>query len=489
MIALRSSIVARRGGGSIGSGSVTTRGGSRSGTRPGRRSIAAAPFPFAPPGRTLFFSETGLSLARCGLSLARCGLSLARCGLSLARCGLSLVRRGRSASTGAACSPPPLSFSRSLSFGSSADLSFFFLRSFVGSAAGAATARSERAATFLRRSLGFATLTRASLGFVALARTTRFFAAARVAFFAFAVALVFVALGFAALPRVTLAFATLVLAVFARVALAFVALAFAALALTLVALAFARALVVLSLAAARVDLAFVLAAVFLAFAAPARLAAARVAFFAFAAAGFFLAVVRVARAGVRVALRRAGAADLRVVARFVVAFRRLAAFTAEVRRAAGREAAAFRFGLRAVERAAGFAFRVRAVEADRLELAALALVALFRSFFEVFRVFFAAMGVLSHNRSGCPLPRCGELTYDPKGPNAGPQPSNLRIYPSTSPVRKSAESDFPGAGSTLIQLARAAGLRPRRRRAAGQPCGREGGFRPGSRGAALSCRR
>ncbi|WP_433937135.1 hypothetical protein AB3662_21080 [Sorangium cellulosum] len=484
MIALRSSMVARRGGGSIGSGSVTTRGGSRSGTRPGRRSIAAAPFPFAPPGRTLFFSETGLSLARCGLSLARCGLSLARCGLSLARCGLSLVRRGRSASIGSACSPPPLSFSRSLSFGSSADLSFFFLRSFVGSAAGAASARSERAATFLRRSLGFAALTRASLGFVALARTTRFFAAARGAFFA-RVALVFAALGFAALPRVTLAFATLALAVFARVALAFVALAFAALALTLVARAFARAFVVLSLAAARVDLAFVLAAVFLAFDAPARFAAARVAFFAFAAAGFFLAVVRVARAGVRVALRRAGAADLRVVARFVVAFRRLAAFTAEVRRAAGREAAAFRFGLRAVERAAGFAFRVRAVEADRLELAALALVALFRSFFEVFRVFFAAMGVLSHNRSGCPLPRCGELTYDPKGPNAGPQPSNLRIYPSTSPVRKSAESDFPGAGSTLIQLARAAGRRPRDRR--GSPAGERAAS--GRDRAALSCRR
>ncbi|WP_434048297.1 MULTISPECIES: hypothetical protein [Sorangium] len=322
-----------------------------------------------------------------------------------------------------------------------------------------------------------------------MTRTTRFFAA-----FALrarpAAALGFAALGFgfAALARVTLAFATLARAVFARVTLAFVALAFAALALTLVALAFALALVVLSLAAARVDLAFVLAAVFLAFDAPARLAAARVDFFAFAAADFFLAVVRVARAGVRVALRRAGAAGLRVVARFVVAFRRLAAFTAEVRRAAGREATAFRFGLRAVDRAAGFAFRVRAVEADRLELAALALVALFRSFFEVFRVFFAAMGVLSHNRSGCPLPRCGELTYDPKGPNAGPQPSNLGIYPSTSPVRKSAESDFPGAGSRLIQLARAAGRRPRRRRAAGAAL-RARGRAPGrdrARGAQLS---
>ncbi|MGK3983525.1 hypothetical protein WME99_10830 [Sorangium sp. So ce136] len=191
--------------------------------------------------------------------------------------------------------------------------------------------------------------------------------------------------------------------------------AFAALALTFVALAFALALVVLSLAAARVDLAFVLAAAFLALDAPERLAAARVAFLAFAAAGFFLAPVRAVRAGVRAALRRVGAADLRVVARFVVAFRRFAAFTAEVRRAAGREAAAFRFGLRAVDRATGFAFLVRAVAAARLELAALALFALFRSFFEVFRVFFAAMGVLSHNRSGCPLPGCGELTYDPKG--------------------------------------------------------------------------
>ncbi|WP_437841222.1 hypothetical protein [Sorangium sp. So ce1153] len=306
----------------------------------------------------------------------------------------------------------------SLSFGASSALSFFF-RSFFGSAAGAASTRSERAATFLLSSLGFAALTRASLGFVALTRASLdFVALARgTLFFAAlvlrarpAAALGFAALFFAARALVTLGFATLALAVLARVALAF-----AALALTFVALAFALALVLLSLAAARVDLAFVLAAAFLALDAPARLAAARVTFFAFAAADFFLALVRVARAGVRAALRRAGAADLRVVARFVVAFRRFAAFTAEVRRAAGREAAAFRFGLRAVDRAAGFAFLVRAVAAARLELAALALVALFRSFFEVFRVFFAAMGVLSHNRSGCPLPRCGELTYDPKG--------------------------------------------------------------------------
>ncbi|WP_437581343.1 hypothetical protein [Sorangium sp. So ce887] len=307
------------------------------------------------------------------------------------------------------------------------------MRSFVGSAAGAASTRSERAAIFLRASLGFVALTRASLGFVALTRASLgFFVALTRASFGFAAfarrvrpatalvfavlafaALVFAALGFATLARVALAFGALALAVFARVALAFVALA-----LTFVARAFALALVVLSLAAARVGFVafvFFLAAAFLALDALARFAATRVVFFAFAAADFFLAPVRVARAGVRVALRRAGAADLRAVARFVVTFRRFAAFTAAVRRAAGREDAAFRFGLRAAERAAGFAFRVRAVEAARLELTALALVALFRSFFEVFRVFFAAMGVLSHNRSGCPLPRCGELTYDPKG--------------------------------------------------------------------------
>ncbi|WP_437493370.1 hypothetical protein WME75_20450 [Sorangium sp. So ce1014] len=318
------------------------------------------------------------------------------------------------------------------------------MRSFVGSAAGAASTRSERAAIFLRASLGFVALTRASLGFVALTRASLGFVALTRASFGFFVALtrasfgfaafarrvrpatalvfavlafaalVFAALGFATLARVALAFGALALAVFARVALAFVARA-----LTFVARAFALALVVLSLAAARVGFVafvfFFLAAVFLALDALARFAATRVVFFAFAAADFFLAPVRVARAGVRVALRRAGAADLRAVARFVVTFRRFAAFTAAVRRAAGREDAAFRFGLRAAERAAGFAFRVRAVEAARLELTALALVALFRSFFEVFRVFFAAMGVLSHNRSGCPLPRCGELTYDPKG--------------------------------------------------------------------------
>ncbi|WP_438044331.1 hypothetical protein [Sorangium sp. So ce128] len=257
-------------------------------------------------------------------------------------------------------------------------------------------------------------MTRTSLGLVALTRATFVFAAfafrARPATALVFAVLAFAALGFAALARVTLAFVALALAVFARVALAF-----AALALTFVALAFALALVVLSLAAARVDLAFVLAAAFFALEALVRFAAARVAFFALPTAAFFLAPVRVARAGARAALRRAGAADLRAVARFVVVFRRFAAFTAAVRRAAGREDAAFRFGLRAAERAAGFAFRVRAVEAARLELAALALVALFRSFFEVFRVFFAAMGVLSHNRSGCPLPRCGELTYDRKG--------------------------------------------------------------------------
>ncbi|WP_437564002.1 hypothetical protein [Sorangium sp. So ce542] len=286
---------------------------------------------------------------------------------------------------------------------------------------------------FTREVFVFAVLARrarpaAALGFAALA----FFAARGFATLA-RVALAFVALARVALARVALA----------RVALARVALAFAALALTFVARAFALALVVLSLAAARVAFfAFVRAADFFALEALARFAAARVAFFAFVAADFFLAPARVARAGARVALRRAGAADLRVVARFVVAFRRFAAFTAAVRRAAGREDAAFRLGFRAAERAAGFAFRVLAAGAARLELAALALVALFRSFFEVFRVFFAAMGVLSHDRSGCPLPCCGELTYIQKGPNAGPQPSNLLIYPSTSPVQKWAGTDM-----------------------------------------------
>lgn len=320
------------------------------------------------------------------------------------------------------------------------------MRSFFGSAAGASV-RSERAAIFRLTSLGFVALTRASLGRVALTREVFVFAAlarrARpAAALGFAALAFFAALGFATLARVALGFVALARAVLARVAR--VALAFAALALTFVARAFALALVVLSLAAARVGFAFVRAADFLALDALARFAAARVAFFAFVAADFFLAPVRVARAGARVALRLAGAADLRVVARFVVAFRRFAAFTAEVRRAAGREDAAFRLGFRAAERAAGFAFRVRAEDAARLELAALALVALFRSFFEVFRVFFAAMGVLSHDRSGCPLPRCGELTYIQKGPNAGQQPSNLRIYPSTSPVQKWAGSDMRG---------------------------------------------
>ncbi|WP_437942347.1 hypothetical protein [Sorangium sp. So ce341] len=287
-----------------------------------------------------------------------------------------------------------------------------------------------------RASLGRVAFTREVLVFAALARRARPAAALGFAALAF-----FAARGFATLARVALAFVALARAVLARVAR--VALAFAALALTFVARAFALALVVLSLAAARVAFfAFVRAADFFALDALARFAAARVAFFAFVAADFFLAPVRVARAGARVALRRAGAADLRVVARFVVAFRRFAAFTAAVRRAAGREDAAFRLGFRAAERAAGFAFRVRAAGAARLELAALALVALFRSFFEVFRVFFAAMGVLSHDRSGCPLPCCGELTYIQKGPNAGPQPSNLLIYPSTSPVQKWAGTDM-----------------------------------------------
>ncbi|MGK4004622.1 hypothetical protein WMF31_18460 [Sorangium sp. So ce1036] len=275
-----------------------------------------------------------------------------------------------------------------MSFGCSSERSFF--RSFLGSTAGAASARSERAATFLLTAFGFAALPRASLVFVAFVLRARP-----------AATLVLAALGFATRARVVLAFVAL-----AFVALAFVALAFTARALTFATLLFALALAVLSLAALRVDFAFVrAAAVFLALVALARFAAARVVFFAFLAAGFFLALARVVvRAGVRVVLRRAGVAALRAVARLVVVFRRFAALAAEVRRAAGREAAALRFGLRAAGRAAGFAFRVRAVDAARLELAALALVALFRSFFAVFRVFFAAMGVLSHNRSGCPLP-------------------------------------------------------------------------------------
>lgn len=355
MLALRSSTVGRRGGGSIGKGSETTRGVSRSGERPGRRSLEGdAPFTraAAAPGRTSFF--------------------LSATGRSLARCGLSLERRGRSTSAASCAALCSLSFS----------LSFGFSLSLVFSARTAV--RSARAVTFRLASLGLVALTRMSLVFVVRERA--------------AVALAFVALGFATLARVV-ALVRAVLA-FAALALTLAPRVFATLALTLAAFALeARVLVALSLVA-RVALA--LAAAFLAFVAVDRLAAARVAFFALSVADFFRALVRVVLEGDRVVFRRVVvAAALRVVARLVAGLRRLAAFALEARRAAGRAAVALRFGLRA----AGFALRARALAvARRAELAAFALVAFFRSFVEVFRVFFAAMGVLSHNRSGCPLP-------------------------------------------------------------------------------------
>jgi hypothetical protein len=99
----------------------------------------------------------------------------------------------------------------------------------------------------------------------------------------------------------------------------------------------------------------------------------------------------------RVALRRIAAAGFRVAARF--AGRRLAVarpLAALARRVAGR-AAGLRLSFRAA-RTAGFVLRARPDAVRRAEPAALPLVAFLRSFFAGFRVFFAAMGVLSRSR-------------------------------------------------------------------------------------------